>query len=385
MIQARLDYSFSTKHKKIALRTLFNGVKPNMSHLNNIFTTENIYFTNYARTGLQLILSTLAPRSRVGVQPFTCLTVLQAIENANCEIVFLDINKQLILDTVYLAKHVHEIDALIVTHTFGFAANVTEISSICKDKIIIEDCAHAFLSKHNHQLVGKKGDYAIFSHGNGKFPSALGGGFVLVNNKSLIRNFELAYTKIASPTFSNLVLQILHSFVLHIAHNKLIFSLLTYRLKNRKNIEKKHLLKHVKKMNLKSGYRTNMAVLASLLTNIDEELIVQQINGKKIFAAIQHNTEFEICQKSDGMNYFMIPLLVKSPEHFIRFARNRGIEIGRHFVQSWAIVDNYGYKKGSCPTYETVLKNIVTIPSHCHYPASGISNIVSILKTYSNA
>jgi len=84
------------------------------------------------------------------------------------------------------------------------------------------------------------------------------------------------------------------------------------------------------------------------------------------------------------MNFFMIPVLVKQPNHFISYAKKNGIEIGRHFIQSQNIVPYYGYHKGSCLNYEEIMNKIVTIPSHSDYPKSKIARLVSIIKTYTN-
>ena len=46
-----------------------------------------------------------------------------------------------------------------------------ELKNIIKEKPLIEDCAHSFLSKKSGKLTGTFGDAAIFSFGKAKFPS----------------------------------------------------------------------------------------------------------------------------------------------------------------------------------------------------------------------
>jgi hypothetical protein len=54
---------------------------------------------------------------------------------------------------------------ILVTHYLGFPQQIEQIKEICYRKRIylIEDCAHAFLSKHHDKPIGSFGDLSIFS------------------------------------------------------------------------------------------------------------------------------------------------------------------------------------------------------------------------------
>jgi len=83
---------------------------------------------------------------------------------------FYKINENLTIDLndIYLKlKKNQNIKALLVTHYLGFPQPMREITSICREKgiLLIEDCAHAFLSNnsYNHIPLGSYGNGAVFS------------------------------------------------------------------------------------------------------------------------------------------------------------------------------------------------------------------------------
>ena len=383
-VQPRLNYSFSFKEKIIALCSLFSKPKLKSSLVSSILDSENIYFFDNARSGLQLALSLLSPNSKVGVQPFTCPTVLEAIESAQCTVSFIDINDSLVIDKQCLADRVEHIDALILTHTFGYPADVNEIKSMLGDKLLIEDCAHAFMSENENGLVGKTGDFAIFSHGFAKFPSALQGGYLLLNNLQYADAFQHRLKAIGAPVFKDAALNLLKSVLLSMLNNVFIYNALTFKIKAVRKLKFNYRKPVDATQLITSGFTVNKAVFENQLLKIDEKLQKQQNNGLLIIEALKVNPSFKVCQLKQGQNFFMIPVLVKNPDHFITFARLRGIEIGRHFVQSIQIIHHFGYHQASCPNYERLIGSIVTIPTHYNYPIKKSNRLLSIIKEYSN-
>lgn len=71
---------------------------------------------------------------------------------------------------------------LLIIHYLGFPQPLEEIYSVCKQKgiILIEDCAHAMLSKSSARPLGSIGDIAVFSLR--KFLPIPEGGALVINN-----------------------------------------------------------------------------------------------------------------------------------------------------------------------------------------------------------
>jgi dTDP-4-amino-4,6-dideoxygalactose transaminase len=381
-IQPRLNYSLSYKDWIVAFRALFNNPSGKRSQVSNILESEDIYFLDNARSGLQLILRLLPLKSRVGVQPFTCPTVLEAIERAKCKVVFVDINDQLVIDKQSLIEKLDQIDALILTHTFGFPADAKEIRLLLNGKMLIEDCAHAFLSRHENELVGKVGDFAIFSHGFAKFPSAIQGGYVLVNDSAYSEVFKTSYQIVSQPTFIATAINLLKASVLSLSNNIIVYNLITRIIKDKRKSRFSYVKELSKPANIHTGFKTCKSVFENQLRNIDSKLYTQQNNGSKVLETLKKNTSFVVCQSDKGMNYFLIPVLVEQPAHFINYMQQHGIEVGRHFVQSKEVIPFFGYQTGSCVNYEKFIKQVVTLSVHYNYPIKKIDRVLTLIKDY---
>ena len=193
-------FSF-TLHLWMYFRFLFSN------SLNKVTLFKNrgkIYFTNYARASLYLLLKSISSKQLiVGVQAFTCHSVFKAIKKYGHKSIFIDLDNNFKLDIKDLKKKINKIDVLIITHTFGYPENINEIKKISKDIIIIEDCSHSFLSKINNKYTGTFGDASIFSLGLAKFPSIGFGGFALINNIKKFPNFISIYSNLPFPNLFN--------------------------------------------------------------------------------------------------------------------------------------------------------------------------------------
>ena len=201
----------------------------------NIFDKVNsdskVYHFNQARVGLRVLLNSISKQKlNVGVQAYTCHTVFQAIHNSGNNIVFIDITDEFKLDLNDLKSKIANIDVLIVTHTFGFPENMDEIKKITKDKIIIEDCAHSFLSKYGQLNTGKIGDASIFSLGLAKFPPVGEGGFLIINNKVKFPLLEKQTKEISKTGFYTEIKSFIKTLIFSVMMHPPLYGLITYRV-----------------------------------------------------------------------------------------------------------------------------------------------------------
>ena len=103
------------------------------------------------------------------------------------------------------------IKAIIVTHIFGFPAEINEIKSICKfyNIKVIEDAAGGLGSFYNKKHLGTFGDIGILSFNGNKIVTTGGGGAIITQNKNYFafikkignvsrvkHEYELSYNKI---------------------------------------------------------------------------------------------------------------------------------------------------------------------------------------------
>lgn len=87
--------------------------------------------------------------------------------------------------------------AIIVTHLFGYPADMQAICALAKERGIpvIEDCAQAYGSTINGQHVGTFGDIGCFSLQQGKHITTGEGGMVTTNDEALARRMHLFIDK----------------------------------------------------------------------------------------------------------------------------------------------------------------------------------------------
>jgi dTDP-4-amino-4,6-dideoxygalactose transaminase len=87
--------------------------------------------------------------------------------------------------------------AIVVTHLFGNPCAMTGIMELVRSKglPVIEDCAQAFLSRHDRKMVGTFGTIGCFSLQQGKHITTGEGGLVVTNDPDVARRMFLFINK----------------------------------------------------------------------------------------------------------------------------------------------------------------------------------------------
>lgn len=87
--------------------------------------------------------------------------------------------------------------AIVVTHLFGVPARMEPIMELARERkiLVIEDCAQAFLTRRQGQLVGTIGDIGCFSLQQGKHITTGEGGIVISRDAALARRMFLFINK----------------------------------------------------------------------------------------------------------------------------------------------------------------------------------------------
>ena len=121
---------------------------------------------------------------------YCCGAELGPFLHQGCRCEFFDVDEQLNADIQQIEKLLTQYDktkAVLVTHYFGFAQqNIEQLAELCKTRqvALIEDCAHALFSLHNHKALGSAGQYAVFSPR--KSLPLTEGGLMLVNQTASV-------------------------------------------------------------------------------------------------------------------------------------------------------------------------------------------------------
>jgi perosamine synthetase len=361
----RFNYSYSLRDTWDGITGLLFNKKPNASYLNDLFPDADIYFVDSARVGIKyaLLAFDLKPGAQIGIQPYTCSSMLAAIVAANCQPVFIDINEQLSLDCDDLRRKLPGLDALIITHTFGIPANMSQIKQLIGQLPVIEDCAHAFHSWYEGMHVGNFFDAAVFSFGNGKFPSVGGGGLLVIKRKKYSERVAAMLGKLKS---SGLVRELTFAgrrLINALIHSRPGESMLYYLL-NENFLSNKSQQISDYPTHERQPYRSIGYAMQRQFSELAIMSMKQQENARYLID--RHNRHYKMLANVDDMgNSFAVVLLSQRRDELYSYLRKKGVGAGKHFqhAKSWAM--RFGYQQDECPNFEQIVGEILTIP--CHY------------------
>ncbi len=145
---------------------------------------------------LALVILGIEKNDIVLVPTFTFAACVNPIIYTSAEPVFLDSELDTWnLDPVLLRTAIEDLiqkkrkpKALVLVHSYGVPAKITEILSICKefDIKVVEDAADALGATYNGQKLGTFGDIGIISFNGNKIITTSGGGVLVSKNKEYV-------------------------------------------------------------------------------------------------------------------------------------------------------------------------------------------------------
>tara|TARA_A100001015_G_scaffold321665_1_gene453845 strand:- start:5589 stop:6767 length:1179 start_codon:yes stop_codon:yes gene_type:complete len=161
----------------------------------NFDCKEAVAFS-YGRTALWAFLQVIGLKESEIIMPaYTCSVVAHSIVLSGNHPRFVDISAtDFNMDLDLLEKTItSKTRAIVVTHLFGYAADIDRIESIKRSaeeqyghKVwIIQDCAHSFGAKWLGKDVIKSGDVALFGLNISKMMTSIFGGMLTTNDAEL--------------------------------------------------------------------------------------------------------------------------------------------------------------------------------------------------------
>ena len=308
---------------------------------------EGEYLLNHARTGIVLTLrASLPDGGRVGVVAYNCHTVANAVVNAGCTPIFVDVTDELKIDVATIPT---DLDAIVVTNLFGIRNDISAIRKRCPRAIIIVDNAHGY-------GLPAEGDFTVYSINQGKFP-ALGEGGILKVAPS-ISNFRLQifdlYAKLPAYTILAQVKLFCSMIMKAIAYSRCIYWLVQRE-------KKKVVVNPLQDIAMYSMAPGMKRLYAAALPKIDAEIEMQKSNAERI-------KELAVGQLVDewleGNNAFMLVARTENVQELKEWFEKQGVETETHFKHAIDWAKEFGYVPGSCPMAERLTKELVMIPTY---------------------
>lgn len=313
-------------------------------------SSENEFLLDHARSGILLALRSLHLREgdEVGVMVYNCHTVFNAVAQAGCQPVFIDVTEGLSIDLDDLKTKANNLKALIVSHLFGIQNEISSIHSLYPHLPIIEDCAHAY---GIHLL---KGDFSVFSIGQGKLPSIGDGGILCVNNKVYLEEVRRLYAELPDYSFWDEVKLLEKLSLKSLFYRPFIYSFITEPIKRRKNyagvtgIEPKKMSRGIRRVYEK-----------------EREQIVVSIEKRKHKAqSLTESTHIPGVTFFLGTNAFMLIAYSENLTNLKAFFMDQGIETATHFSHCIEWATSFGYHVGICPNAEYLINHLLMIPTY---------------------
>ena len=158
---------------------------------------NHILFVTNGTIALQLAIKALELDGEIITTPFTYVATTSSLVWEGCKPVYVDIDpRSLNMDPTKIeASITDKTTAIIATHVYGNPCDVIAIDKIAKkhNLKVIYDAAHAFGVKVNEKSIFEYGDISTCSTHATKLFHTCEGGFVVTNNKALLK--KMAYMR----------------------------------------------------------------------------------------------------------------------------------------------------------------------------------------------
>lgn len=364
----RFNIDYGMKDFVYSLTNLKTEV--DITELTKLFANSSIGFTNSGRTSLYVILKALnlPAHSNVGVPLYCCPSVFDAIIQAGHKPLFLDIDPDnYTISPEHLEEKIDETEAVIAIHTFGRPADIDKIQKIAGEKPVIEDCAHALLSKYKGKLAGTIATAGFFSFRTGKYISAGEGGMITTRNPEIAENIKKEIEKLPEPSGTDEIKHTIKTCARSTLYHRPWFGMISLPLGSR--IEDKVDLMNKYSFKIAKIRNTDLQIAAKKLQSFQEKVKQQRKNSQYLLENLKNiDLKLPFENKDTYCNYYLFPIQVNEEHERDRICeslREKGIDTTKLFSKTPEIARlNYGYK-GDCPDTEKIANRILTIPNHC--------------------
>ena len=358
---------------------------------------------NSGRSSMLAIMKSLELKegSEVLLQAFTCNAAVNPVIWAGLEPKYVDCDENdFNIDVNDLKKEITSGSKVImVQHTFGMPANMTEIMEFANENglTLVEDCAHSLGAEYDGKKVGTFGKAAFFSFSRDKIISSVYGGMVVTNDDDLARKIKGFQNSIKYPSYFWVLQQLLHPVLLNwiilpvydfIDLGK-VFLIVSQWL---------HILS--KAVHWKEKQGKIPSYFPKKLPNAMAILALKQFDKLEIFNKYRQkmadfyyeelkNTLYKLPARFPERKSAFLRFTIKHPKaHEIIWQawKKNNILIGDWYTTSIAPfdtnIDAVKYIKGSCPNAEKLAKTTFNLPTHINISLNDSEKIIKFLKNF---
>ncbi len=351
------------------------------------------------RVALYAILKAMGIKEgdEVIIPAFTCIVVPNAIKYIGAKPVYVDISPENYNSDIKKLKEAitDKTKVILCQNTFGLSSNIEEIIKIADENNLftIEDCTHGFGGYYNGKPNGSYCDAAFYStQWNKPFSTGIGG-FLVVNNKSLVEKIKILEKEKIKPTFaSEYTLSFLLFFRKYFINNYSYQSLVgLFRFLSKKNLiigstqgdelsgiqMPEEYFKDISGVQVRAGLKK--------LKHLDEVNKLRKKNAADYSGFLKSKGKNFVDEKLFNNHLFLkYPLLVKDREMFFRLAHKDKIVLGDWFISPlYPIKENlnlWDFDVNKFPISVDISKKIVNLPTDVKENSKIISFLSKNLK-----
>ncbi|WP_255335129.1 DegT/DnrJ/EryC1/StrS aminotransferase family protein [Methanosarcina sp. KYL-1] len=358
-----------------------------ITQLEELFCNSSIGFTNSGRTSLYVILKALQlpPNSKIGVPLYTCPSDFDAILHAGYKPHFLDIDPEnYTLSPESLEERIEEVEAVIAVHTFGRVSDLDRILKITGERPLIEDCAHALLSKLHGELLGTKSTAGFFSFRSGKYLSAGEGGMITANDPDLALRIRNEIEKLPKLSIANEIKHTLTTYMRSTLYHRPWFG--SFALPIGSLVEKKIDIMNKYSFPKTKIRNTDLHTITEKIQIFEENVEKQRENSIYLLKKLkdsgsQLKLPFE--KPHTYCNCFLFPIQFKDEstrDKVSNSLRKKGVDTAKMFSNTPLIAKSlYGYKN-NCPDTEKVSEKVLVVPNYYTLKKNELEMISEIVK-----
>ena len=354
-----------------------------------------------ARTGLYALLRSLGvgQGDEVIITGFTCTAVPVPVIQCGAVPVYADIDPRTYgMDPPSVERLIGpKTRAVVVQHTFGIPAAVTELVSLARSRgiYVIEDACLALGSRLNGKLLGSFGDATIFSFELSKTISAGWGGMVQANIPELGESLRSIRQKRGLLGRKTAALRLeqggLSRFFYHPSAPRIgkyflagLFKLGIFQY----STCPEELEGRLPSEAFASPADATWRVISNQLERLDQILDhSRDIAGR--YREVLQGYGWPVGDAAGGeetVRLIRFPLLVKNRDRMTQHFSQAGIELGRWFDHPISPEPEnpevFHYPPTGCPVAEKVSRHIVNLPLHSRLSSADIDRVCLVLGQY---
>jgi dTDP-4-amino-4,6-dideoxygalactose transaminase len=355
-----------------------------------------------ARVGIYLTIKKLIrPGANVVMSPYTIADVVNMVIAAGGRPVFGDVHPasgNLRADEV--ARLIdRDTGAVLATHIYGCAADITEIARICRERDIslVEDAAQAFGCTVEGRPVGTFGDAGIFSFGMYKNVNAFYGGMVVTRDARLAQQIRREIETYPLESVQTFLPKLLHGVATDTLTHPTIFKAFSFwffrwafiheidAVNSRLRIDI-----DPKRMDvLPTSYKRQMSpgqarALLPQLKSVQAATEERVRKAALYFEGLDDVKEVKVPPAHwDGRHIYMcFPVKAPDRRRLVRFMLQRRADIAEGHHRNCADLPCFEEFARECPVAREVANSTIFLPTYPQYADKEIARNISLIREF---